>query len=835
MNKKFDLENSVSKLLRFTLLIAITLTGKVSATGTNDQEKVYKDTLNRAGTPVAHRMFDKYRNQHFNPMFDAGAWHGFLLPEQSQDYGAFTGPMVIMEEYGIYIARKLEQLEVKNLTSGKGYDFASAKSERFSLPSKLVQRYHFDDLTVDLSLVFVSGRNVVVETRFENLSSSKANLAVTWQGKLLSDWTTGKPISSVYPDWQRKVLVEDKDVVFTFSALRSTWNVMTNGEAQYRIARSIDSNTRVDPKNLSYQSKATISLKPKGENLVYTNQSYLLNKQDVKAYKEAKQGQFNNVGEDLLATKARWSSYQNDLLNENVLSNEEQRLMLKTAQTLVMNWRSSAGALQSDGVSPSVTARWFNGFWAWDTWKHAYALAHFDTDLAKKSMYSMFDYQVPANDPLRPQDEGMVIDAIFYNKEKARGGDGGNWNERNTKPPLASWAVWHIYQQSGDKAFLADFWPRLEAYHQWWYRNRDHNQNGLIEYGATRHPAHNNEQGELTFTANFKGNVPAKLSEQLIKQCTSSEKNQTTTYRCAGESLYLAVLADASYHELDIGGQHGAGWESGMDNAARFGFINNEQLKAYADKKHGGDLAKAKKDWQVLLFSNYNAKQELTGFSIDQESVELNAYLAMEKRLFAQMAEVLGNKSKAQKYQQEYQALSQRINACFYDEKTNFYYDRQIEQTFDLTNASVSEELYKCPGKLLVHRGKGPEGWSPLWTKVATPTQADAVASVMMDKNEFNTLVPMPTAAVTNPAYEPNIYWRGRVWLDQVFFAVEALQNYGKDEQARQVKRALLNNAEGLMGNAPIRENYHPTTGQQQGATNFSWSAAHLMMMLKSH
>jgi putative isomerase len=38
-------------------------------------------------------------------------------------------------------------------------------------------------------------------------------------------------------------------------------------------------------------------------------------------------------------------------------------------------------------------------------------------------------------------EKGMVVDAIFYNQDIARGGDGGNWNERNTKPPLASWAV----------------------------------------------------------------------------------------------------------------------------------------------------------------------------------------------------------------------------------------------------------------------------------------------------------------------------------------------------------------------------------------------------------
>ncbi len=41
----------------------------------------------------------------------------------------------------------------------------------------------------------------------------------------------------------------------------------------------------------------------------------------------------------------------------------------------------------------------------------------------------------------------------------------------------------------------------------------------------------------------------------------------------------------------------------------------------------------------------------------------------------------------------------------------------------------------------------------------------------------------------------------------------------------------LLENAEGLSGNGAIRENYNPETGAVQGASNFSWSAAHLLML----
>ena len=103
----------------------------------------------------------------------------------------------------------------------------------------------------------------------------------------------------------------------------------------------------------------------------------------------------------------------------------------------------------------------------------------------------------------------------------------------------------------------------------------------------------------------------------------------------------------------------------------------------------------------------------------------------------------------------------------------------------------------------------------------------------MLDENEFNTPAPLGTAAPSNPAYHPDIYWRGRVWLDQVYFGIIGLQNCGYDKEARLLINKLINNAEGLKQSESIRENYHPITGAMQGATNFSWSAAHLYLIYR--
>lgn len=80
----------------------------------------------------------------------------------------------------------------------------------------------------------------------------------------------------------------------------------------------------------------------------------------------------------------------------------------------------------------------------------------------------MFDYQQP---------DGMVIDCIYT--------DPSENNARDSKPPLVCWAVDEIFTHTGDTAFVAEMYPQLLSYYKWWYEKRDHNRNGMCEYGAT--------------------------------------------------------------------------------------------------------------------------------------------------------------------------------------------------------------------------------------------------------------------------------------------------------------------------------------------------------------
>ena len=213
---------------------------------------------------------------------------------------------------------------------------------------------------------------------------------------------------------------------------------------------------------------------------------------------------------------------------------------------------------------------------------------------------------------------------------------------------------------------------------------------------------------------------------------------------------------------------------------------------------------------------------KLLGYSLLQESVDQASYMYSDNHYLAEMATLLGKHKEAQRYRQLAQKLADDINPCMFDPDTRFFYDVRIEDT-PLTNG--------CAGKPIVERGKGPEGWSPLFNGAATQPHADAVVKVMLDPNEFNTFVPLGTAALTNPAFGADIYWRGRVWVDQFWFGLKGMERYGYRDEALKLADTFFNHAKGLTADGPIQENYNPLTGAQQGAPNFSWSAAHLYML----
>ena len=606
---------------------------------------------------------------------DLGAWHGFALPpKDSIEYaGGFSGPL-LMKTYGRWIAKSLCQLNIldQNLHN---IPFEPSKTKIYSLPGRLVQVLETENLRIKLTLIFVDERTSLQSTKIQNISKEAQRFYLSWNGELfernIDFQTSTHSFSFQLPDsslMETAFSIPLKSVVLKDSILDvlAEKTELKKGE-NMRIEFVIRYSFHQDFKDQNLTALRDLLQKPE-----------LLDQQNQK----------------------RWNNYILKICTPEMTIAEKQ-LGVKCLQTLVTNWRSPAGDLQHHGIFPSAAYQGFYGFWSWDSWKHSVAVVQFDPFLAKEGIRSMFDYQNKA---------GMVADCIYFDSTE------NNW--RDTKAPLAAWSVFEVFEATKDTAFVREMLPKLIKYHQWWYSDRDHDQNGLCEYGST--------DGTL---------IAAK-------------------------------------------------WESGMDNAVRFD--------------------------QTKILQN-----SATAWSFDQESVDLNAYLQKEKEYLAKLCSINGQEKAATKFQNEAKELAERIRTYFWHPEKQWFFDRKLNQ-----GAFLSDY--------------GPEGWTPLWTGIASKEQAASLVKIMLDTSRFNTKIPLPTLDAAHKKFNPlKGYWRGPVWLDQAYFGIEALRNYGYQEEAYQLTQKIFQNAEGLLENAPIRENYHPISGKGLNAKHFSWSAAHLLLTLE--
>lgn len=693
----------------------------------------------------------------YNNFSDMGAWHGYYLHdlEATDLYGGFAGPVIIGEEYPVNLSDAISKIVVSD-KDGNVYDLTTSKVDAVYYPGRLVQSYEFDEFILKLELIMGTNRSAVIKTSIENKTENALELQLKWEGTIFSRFQGRYDLGATLE-------ASEDGVDVRFSDVRYTWNLFTTQENKFQIAFDQPVTTVVSEDLLSYETTMNdpVSIAAGDTFTTWSTQSFTFTDEEAAAEEEKIADMLANGETYFEENNERWQGYLDNVLADvEPIGKEYQNVAVKSIETIATNWRSAAGALKHDGIIPSMSYQWFIGLWAWDTWKGAIGASLFDGELAQDSVRAIFDYQITEDDELRPQDAGAIVDCIFYNQSEARGGEGGNWNERNSKPPLAAWSVYNIYQKTQDVEFLKEMYPKLVAYHNWWYTNRDVDHNGVAEYGAMVDDAHyqwvENEDGEYEIATDEDGN---KLfdSEAIIEA---------------------------------------AAWESGMDNATRFDVEGN-----------GPD------DVGVLVYENKNEDGEVVGYSINQESVDLNAYLYAEKGFLKSIADILGYTEDAQKYEEEAKVLMEYVNENMYDAKTGFYYDLQTNE-----DGSVK--------KLLVNRGKGTEGWIPLWANMATQEIADRVVENMVDEDKFNLTVPFPTASKDNDKFDPSRYWRGPVWLDQAMFGVEAMQNYGYLDEAREMTYKLFENTEGLMGDGPIRENYNPETGEGLHTTNFTWSAA---------
>jgi len=245
------------------------------------------------------------------------------------------------------------------------------------------------------------------------------------------------------------------------------------------------------------------------------------------------------------------------------------------------------------------------------------------------------------------------------------------WVDRS-QPPIGAFIVWMLYLRLRDRGLLTLAFRRLLANHEWWWRLRDGDGDGLVEYGTSP----------------------------------------------VGGGLYRGTKLAAKD-------------ESSMDNSPI-----HDEARLVPD----------------------------TG-TLDCADVGLNSLLALDGEMLALMARELGEAAEAERLDRRAADLRERIADRLWDESRHVFANRLWSGRFV--------------------RSLAPTSFYPMIAGAARPEQAAAMVGLLQDVRKFGGTWLLPSVTRDDPAFDDNVYWRGRIWPPLNFLVWHGLRRYGFDREAR--------------------------------------------------
>lgn len=267
---------------------------------------------------------------------DAGSWMGFTIPQRDKWINGFCGPFSI--DNRIWFAQSAVEASITGATTTMVADSTSY------FPGEVYMSASSDAGTICQRLNFINASTALLQVE----SNSDKGLSFTAR------------------QWNNNVYLEaDRNKVTARHA---------NGEI---ITITFDSDVTLTCNGQNYIAKTAPGCKQTDIAI-----SFFASEKELPASEQRIRALLNNPSQDLKANAERWNGYLSKILR-NDMKPEYDRIAVKSAVTLISNWRTHRGGLLHEGVIPSHAVSYFIGFWAWDSWRFSAALASFAPELAK--------------------------------------------------------------------------------------------------------------------------------------------------------------------------------------------------------------------------------------------------------------------------------------------------------------------------------------------------------------------------------------------------------------------------------------------------------------------
>lgn len=156
--------------------------------------------------------------------------------------------------------------------------------------------------------------------------------------------------------------------------------------------------------------------------------------------------------------------------------------------------------------------------WNWDSCLTALGQRHFDEDRAWTEIETLFQHQWP---------DGMVPHIVFHVHDDGYFPGQDIWRTDRptptsgiTQPPVAGFAVRRLFERTADKARAIEraraLLPKIDAWHRWFYDNRDPKNEGLV---AIIHPWESGRDNSIDWDEAFE-RVPTHGVDAYVRRDT---------------------------------------------------------------------------------------------------------------------------------------------------------------------------------------------------------------------------------------------------------------------------------------------------------------------------
>ncbi|HXK45187.1 MAG TPA: trehalase family glycosidase, partial [bacterium] len=178
----------------------------------------------------------------------------------------------------------------------------------------------------------------------------------------------------------------------------------------------------------------------------------------------------------------------------------EEKTYLKAISAMKVNCESQQGKINSIWTTPD---RWpHKDMWFWDSAFHTLGNRYISYELAEKTIAAVLNCQ---------REDGFI--SITMNPEK------GRVFENITQPPLFAFMSLDLFKITENIDFLEFVYKAISRYIEWLYKNRDNDNDGLLEWLIDEHQISKCSESGMDNSPRFDGVNPEEYVAAIDLNC----------------------------------------------------------------------------------------------------------------------------------------------------------------------------------------------------------------------------------------------------------------------------------------------------------------------------